>query len=189
MATMTEAATPTWRSDLLAGTVAGIEAEIRRAWQRLLRELDVTPGSPDETELAWLVVADPAAYDWRTVDGALDRLFCPECRRGLARGPASCETCEFHHRMRFGAREVDRPHVPPGNEHGLRVASAVARFRHRYSPRARVGYELVLPKLVAGRLPTTPQAQAGKALINKLTADECDRVTSCAEVEALAKGR
>ncbi|MBY8873283.1 hypothetical protein K7640_15725 [Micromonospora sp. PLK6-60] len=179
----------TWRSPLLADTVAGIEAEIRRAWQDLLGELDVAPGSPDETELAWLVAADPAEYDWRTVDGALDRLVCPDCHQRLARGPASCETCEFHHRMRFGAREVDRPHVHPRNEHGLRVASAVARFRHRYSPRARVGYELLLPDLVAGWLPTTPQAQAGKALINKLTDDECDRVTSLAEVESLARGR
>ncbi|GHJ12281.1 hypothetical protein TPA0908_02760 [Micromonospora sp. AKA38] len=119
---------------MLADTVAGLEREIRGAWELLLRELDVAPGSPEETELAWLVVDDPAAYDWRTVDGALDRLTCP-------------------------------------------------------ASRARVGYELALPELVAGALPTTPQAQAAKALINRLADDECDRVASFAEVEALAKGR
>ncbi|MEU4593623.1 hypothetical protein [Micromonospora aurantiaca (nom. illeg.)] len=91
--------------------------------------------------------------------------------------------------MRFGARERDRPHVPPGNEHALRVATAVTRSRHRYSPRARVGYELVLPDLLAGALPTTPQAQAAKAFINTLTDDECDRVVSLAEVVKLARGR
>ncbi|MGC4885976.1 hypothetical protein [Micromonospora sp. DT227] len=180
---------PVWRSPLLAGTVAGLEREIRGAWELLMRELDVAPGSPEETELAWLVVDDPAAYDWRTVDGALDRLTCPACGARLTGGPVTCEQCEFHHRMRFGAREADRPHVTPGNEHAVRVATAVVRARERYSPRARVGYELALPELVAGALPTTPQAQAAKALINRLTDDECDRVASFAEVEALAKGR
>ncbi|MEV4481612.1 hypothetical protein [Micromonospora coxensis] len=178
-----------WRSPVLAGIVASIEVELRQSWYRLLADLDVTPGSADEIEVARLVVDDPAGYDWRTVDAALDRLTCPSCGSTLTRGPMSCQTCELHHRMRFGAREVDRPHVPPGNEHGLRVATAVARGRHRYSPRARVGYELVLPDLVAGTLPTTAQAQAAKALINKLTDDECDRVTSLAEVERLARHR
>ncbi|GIJ13081.1 hypothetical protein ACFFMR_22000 [Micromonospora andamanensis] len=179
----------TWRSALLGRVVAEIETEIRRAWERLAVDLDVDPDSSEAIEVAWLVVDDPAAYDWRTVDGAIDRLSCPACGARLTQGPAACETCEFHHRMRFGAREVDRQHVPPGNEHALRVASAVARTRHRYSARARVGYELVLPELVAGALPTTPQAQAGKALINKLTDDECDRVVSFAQVEELARGR
>jgi hypothetical protein len=179
----------TWRSALLARVIAEIEAEIRQAWERFAVDLDVAPDSPAAVELAWLVVSEPAAYDWRTVDGALDRLICPACGSRLTQGPVACETCEFHHGMRFGAREVDRRHVPPGNEHALRVASAVARTRHRYSARARLGYELVLPELVAGALPTTAQAQAGKALINKLTDDECDRIASFAEVEELARGR
>ena len=123
------------------------------------------------------------------MDGALDRLRCPDCGSRLTGGPVGCGTCDYYHRMRFGAREVDRPNVPPGNEHGLRVATAVARSRHRYAPRARVGYELVLPDLVAGTLPTTRQAQAAKALINRLTDDECDRVASVAEVERLARDR
>ncbi|MEV5630540.1 hypothetical protein [Micromonospora tulbaghiae] len=178
-----------WRSPALAAAVARLEGEIRDAWERLRGELDVVPGSPEECELAWLVVDDPGAYDWRTVDGAVDRLTCPACRERLTAGPITCEMCEFRHRMRFGAREQDRPHVPRGNEHALRVATAVTRSRHRYSPRARVGYELVLPDLLAGALPTTAQAQAAKALINKLTEGECDRVASFADVEDLAGGR
>ncbi|MFC4107135.1 hypothetical protein [Micromonospora zhanjiangensis] len=185
---MTDAA-PTWRSPRLAEVVAGLDAEIRRAWAGLLRDRDVAPDSPEETELARLVADDPSAYDWRTVDGAIDRLRCPDCGSRLTGGPATCGTCEFHHRMRFGAREVDRPGVPPGNEHAIRVATAVARARHRYSPRARAGYELLLPDLVAGALPTTPQAQSAKALINKLTPAECDRVTSLADVRHLAADR
>jgi hypothetical protein len=97
--------------------------------------------------------------------------------------------CTYYHGMRFGAREVDRPNVPAGNEHAIRVAFAVARTRTRYSPRARVGYELLLPGVLAGALPTTPQAQAAKALINKLTPEECDQVTSMADVEDLTRDR
>ncbi|MFI7247495.1 hypothetical protein [Micromonospora chalcea] len=178
-----------WRSPELAAAVIRLEGEIRDAWAQLRGELDVAAGSPEECELAWLVVDDPGAYDWRAVDGAVDRLTCPDCGARLTAGPVTCASCEFRHRMRFGARERDRPHVPPGNEHALRVATAVTRSRHRNSPRARVGYELVLPDLLAGVLPTTAQAQAAKALINRLTDDECDRVASLAEVEELARGR
>lgn len=47
----------------------------------------------------------------------------------------------------------------------------------------------MLPDLVAGLLPTTAQAQAAKALINKLTPDECDTVVSLAEVAELTRDR
>ncbi|GIH15744.1 hypothetical protein [Rugosimonospora africana] len=180
---------PEWRSTTLARVIDRLETELARAWADLLTDQRIAAGSPDETALCWLVVEDPAAHDWRVVDAALDRLSCADCGHILTRGPAACERCGFHHNMRFGAREVDRAGVPPGNEHAIRVAFAVARARARYSPRARVGYELVLPALVAGALPTTPQAQAAKALINKLTPEECDRVTTLTEVERLAHGR
>jgi hypothetical protein len=49
--------------------------------------------------------------------------------------------------------------------------------------------ELGLPDLLEGRLPSTPQAQALKAAINKLTDDERERVTTFDEVTALAAGR
>ena len=97
--------------------------------------------------------------------------------------------CDLADGFRFAASEVDRPAVPPRNEHAIRVASAVARTRDRYSPRARVGYELLLPDLIDGVLPSTPQAQALKALINELTPEQCDRVTTIAEVEELACGK
>jgi hypothetical protein len=112
------------------------------------------------------------------------------CRRFHARdGFVTCQTCTYYHGMRFGAREVDRPNVPAGNEHAIRVAFAVAHTRTRYSPRARIGYELLLPELLAGTLPTTDQAQAAKAMINKLTPEECDHVTSLAGVKDLTRDR
>ncbi|TDB76139.1 hypothetical protein [Micromonospora sp. KC723] len=180
--------TPAWRSTALAQTIGEIEAQLDLAWARLLGELNVAPGSADETALGWLVVDNPAEHDWRIVDAALDRLTCAQCRSTLTRGPATCQRCTYHHEVRFVAREVDRPNVPAGNEHAIRVSFAVARNRIRYSPRARVGYELILPVLVAGALPTTKEAQAAKALINKLTPEECDQVATFADVERLALG-
>ncbi|WP_326554874.1 hypothetical protein [Micromonospora sp. NBC_01813] len=178
-----------WRSPELARTIESIEAELDQAWAALLAERGVAAGSAEETALGWLVVDNPAEHDWRIVDAAIDRLPCTDCGSALARGPATCHRCTYHHGVRFAGREVDRPEVPPGNEHAIRVACAVARTRDRYSPRARVGYELVLPDLVAGTLPTTRQAQAGKALINKLTPDECDQVATFADVERLTGDR
>jgi len=57
-----------WRSTSLAQTIGKIEAELELAWARLLSELDVASGSPDETALCWLVVDNPAEHEWRTVD-------------------------------------------------------------------------------------------------------------------------
>lgn len=164
-----------WRTDAVASAVQQLEAEVRDAWVAFLAGWGVPAGSADELGLAGEVVADPGEHPWRVVDGALDRLTCPDCRERLGSGPVGCESCGFHDRMRFGAREVDRPGVVPGNEHALRVSFAVARNRHRYSPRARVGYELALPGLLTGGLPTTAEAQAAKALINRLTPDDRSR--------------
>ncbi len=65
----------------------------------------------------------------------------------------------------------------------IRVSSAVARTRHRYSPRARAGYELLLPDLLDGALPTTAQAQRAKHLINQLTDDELEHLITPADLQ------
>ena len=103
------------------------------------------------------------------MDGALKQLTCTECGSGLAAGPLGCAACDLANGYRFAARET-------GTEHALRVSSAVARTRHRYTPRARTGYELVLPCLLAGKIPTTPQAQRAKDRINQLSDQELDQL-------------
>jgi hypothetical protein len=178
-----------WRSEALARAVEQIEIGMDQAWATLLETTAVQAGSPEETDLAWLVADRPAEGDWRLVDAALDRLSCPDCECELTTGPVSCRTCTYYHGLRFAARELDRPHVQAGNEHAVRVASAVARARTRYSPHARAGYELLLPLLLAGAFPPSAQAQAARALINKLTDEECDQVTSMSDVENRARGR
>lgn len=150
-----------------------VEASIAASWAAFCAEHEAFG-----PELAEIVLQNPAEFEWRVVDAALDQLACAECGSARGAGPVSCGACEFANGMRFGAIEVDRPNVPPGNEHAIRVSSAVARTRHRYLPRVRAGYEIVLPHLLDGKLPTTAQAQAGKAILNKLSDDELEALTS-----------
>jgi hypothetical protein len=158
----------------LIAALRQVEDSIDEAWRQFCADSEVTPGTAEERELAEVVLQDTSEFDWRVVDGALKQLTCPDCASGLGAGPTGCASCDQANGFRFAAREVDRPGVPPGNEHAIRVSSAVARTRHRYSPRARAGYELYLPDLLEGALPTTPEAQRMKAIINQLTDDEAE---------------
>lgn len=139
-------------------------------------------GLNDQRDLAKVVLQDPSEFDWRVVDAALTKLSCDDCGNGLGAGPVGCHACDQANGFRFAARETDRPNVPPGNEHAIRVASAVARTRDRYSPRARCGYEVGLPYVLAGELPTTSEAQALKAIINTLTDEQLETVVSYEEL-------
>jgi hypothetical protein len=167
----------------LIAALRQVEDSIDEAWRQFRTESGITAGTADERDLAEVVLQDTSEFDWRVVDGALKQLTCPDCGSGLGAGPTGCANCDQANGFRFAAREIDRPDVPPGNEHAIRVSSAVARTRHRYSPRARAGYELYLPDLLEGALPTTPQAQRTKALINQLTDDELEHLLTPADLQ------
>ena len=160
-----------------------VEDSIDAAWTAFCTQSHVAPGTAESRELAEVVLQDTSEFDWRVVDGALDQLTCPDCGRTLGSGDTSCTPCNQANGFRFAARETDRPGVPPGNEHAIRVSSAVARTRHRYTPRARAGYELLLPDLLAGALPTTAQAQHAKDRINRLTDTELEHLLTPADLE------
>jgi hypothetical protein len=151
-----------------------VEDSIDAAWDSFRVASGVAP--QDAHELAEIVLQDTSEFDWRIVDGAMKQLTCPHCHAQLGAGPEGCPNCDRANGFRFAARETDRPGVPPGNEHAIRVSSAVARTRHRYTPRARAGYELLLPDLLAGALPTTAEAQRAKHLINQLSDDELEHL-------------
>ncbi|WP_414941315.1 hypothetical protein [Amycolatopsis sp. cmx-11-51] len=167
-----------------AEALAAIEVSIEDRWRQFLAEYGATSGTKEEIDLAEMVVADTSAFAWRVVDAALSRLRCAVCGDELGAGPTGCGKCDHANGFRFAASEIDRHATPPGTEHGLRVATAVARTRHRYGTRARCGFELGLPDLLEGKLPSTAQAQAYRAAIDKLTEEDCERVTSFEEVLA-----
>ncbi|MDP4508481.1 hypothetical protein [Nonomuraea turcica] len=140
---------------------------VEEGWRAFLeREFDTTEPS-DERVIAEMVVDEPDKHPWRVVDAAYDRLTCAECGDRLSRGPATCAACNLAHGFRYSAIEIDRPGVPPGNEHALRVNVSVARRPYGISESEVLLRRLSLPILLDGLLPTTTQAQATKAMANK----------------------
>ncbi|WP_223167698.1 hypothetical protein [Nonomuraea sp. SYSU D8015] len=125
-----------------------------------------TAESSDERLIAEMVVDEPDKHPWRVVDAAYDRLTCAECGGRLSRGPASCAACNLANGFRYSAVEIDRPGVPPGNEHALRVNVAVMRRPYGIPESEVLLRRLSLPVLLDGLLPTRAQAQATKAMAN-----------------------
>ncbi|WP_283133429.1 hypothetical protein [Rhizohabitans arisaemae] len=138
-----------------------VEAE----WRSFLRSWDV--GGDQETILAELVVDEPNRHDWRVVDAALDRLVCPDCGDRLSRGPTDCAACNLAHGFRYVAIETDRPGVPPGNEHAIRVNVSVVRRPQITSEQEVLARRLALPFFLIGLLPTRQEAQRMSALIKR----------------------
>ncbi|GHC95501.1 hypothetical protein GCM10010313_00520 [Streptomyces violarus] len=137
---------------------------VEEEWAAFLRHWGVT-GGEQETALAELVVAEPDRHDWRVVDAALDRLACTDCGDRLGRGPAGCHVCDLAHGFRYAAIETDRPGVPPGNEHAVRVNVSVVRRPQVTSESEVLVRRLLLPLLLVGFLPTTEEAQRMSALV------------------------
>lgn len=165
--------------DLVDGLVEG-------AWTAFLRQWDTVAGGDQERALAEMVAAEPHRHDWRIVDAALDRLGCPDCGGRLARGPAGCPACDLAHGFRYAAVETDRPGVPPGNEHAIRVNVSVVRRPQVTSESEVLVRRLLLPLLLAGFLPTTQEAQRVSALVKKSPPGRRAQLVEQA-VEALAE--
>ncbi|MER5835163.1 hypothetical protein ABT116_31125 [Streptomyces sp. NPDC002130] len=144
-----------------------VDGIVEEEWAAFLRQWDTTPGGTQERTLAEMVAAEPDRHDWRLVDAALDRLRCPDCGDRLTRGPVGCPACDRAHGYRYAAIETDRPGVPPGNEHAIRVNVSVVRRPQVSSDGEVLVRRLLLPLLLAGFLPTTEEAQRISALVKK----------------------
>ncbi|MDT0386542.1 MULTISPECIES: hypothetical protein [Streptomyces] len=143
-----------------------VDGVVEEEWGAFLRRWDVA-GGDEERSLAEMVAAEPDRYDWRVVDAALDRLECPDCGERLARGPVGCPACDLAHGFRYAAIETDRPGVPPGNEHAIRVNVSVVRRPHVTSDGELLVRRLLLPLLLVGYLPATEEAQRLSAQLKK----------------------
>lgn len=141
---------------------AWIETDLDAAWARALAESGVEAGGTargafpdaDEGVFAEAVAADPSGVPWRVFDAALSRVRCAACGTALGSGPAGCGPCDLAHGNRFAAAEPDRAGVPPGNEHAIRVATAVVRVPHRFPPHMPPRSAYGLPHFIAGHLPS-----------------------------------
>jgi hypothetical protein len=76
-----------------------------------------------------------------------------------------CSECNLAHGFRYAAIETDRPGVPPGNEHAIRVNISVIRRPQMTSTQELLARRLLLPALLVGFLPITEQAQRISAVI------------------------
>ncbi|MBB5799893.1 hypothetical protein [Streptomyces caelestis] len=141
-----------------------VDGLVEEEWAAFSRHWDVT-GCEQETALAELVVAEPDRHDWRVVDAALDRLACTDCGDRLGRGPVGCHACLLAHGFRYAAIETDRPGVPPGNEHAVRVNVSVVRRPQGISESEVLVRRLLLPLLLVGFTPTIEEAQRVSALV------------------------
>ncbi len=137
-------------------------------WRRFLDDWQ----GESEHEIARLVVDEPDRHDWRVVDAALDKITCGECGERLSRGPTTCSPCNLAHGFRYAAVETDRPGVPPGNEHAVRVNVSVVRRPQITSAQELLARRLLLPALLVGFLPTTAQAQRFSSMIKANPAPE-----------------
>ncbi|MEU8172000.1 hypothetical protein AB0C14_03930 [Microbispora hainanensis] len=144
-----------------------VDAIVEEGWRDfLLREFGGKVAPADERAIAEMVADEPDRHDWRVVDAALDRLICDQCGCPLGRR-AGCPRCDVAHGMRYVARETDRPGVPPGNEHAIRVNVSVVRRPEGISAPEMLARRLLLPAILAGFLPTTEQAQRMAALVKR----------------------
>lgn len=164
-----------------------VEASIEAAWTDVRGHGD---RGDSESELALSVVEHPDRHPWRVVDAALDRLLCPACGSRLGSGARGCASCDFADGFRFAAREPDRHGVGAGNEHAIRVCTAVLRAPGRYPAWSVAANRLFLPLFLGGQMPTRRQqedllaaSQRGLPAISEL-----ERAGSFGELAAIAKG-
>lgn len=162
--------------------LAAVERSIEAAWEAERAQ------HPDEDDAATArrVVDDPSLHPWRLVDAALLRLPCNACGEALGMGPVGCGPCDLAHGFRFAAREPDRPGVPPGNEHAIRVSAAIQRAPHRYPAWTVAGNRLRLPLFLAGDMPTRREQEVMVAARRRGSAPDEQGAATFSELAARA---
>lgn len=162
--------------------LAIVERSIQAAWEHERTQ------HPDEDEAATArrIVDEPGEHPWRLVDAALLRLRCEACGTALGSGAMGCAACDLAHGFRFAAREPDRPGVPPGNEHAIRVSAAVLRAPHRHPAWAVESNRVHLPLFLAGDMPTRRQQEVMLTARDRGVTVEAAGARSFAELAARA---
>lgn len=139
---------------------AAIEEIWLADWRALLLQEGIATGTPEEKELAQVVLAEFVRHPWTVMDIAMSLLRCSQCGGELGESYQDCAECG----MAFGASLLAE-FGATANEHALHIGRWVLRHHQRHSPNAVIAWRMSVPRLLTGWLPATAGAQKIMALI------------------------
>lgn len=172
------------------------EQPIQAAWQTLLQAQQITPGTPEERELAATVLLHSPEYWWDEVEAAMRLTPCATCGGPLGYGKPECMQCWSDSNM-FWGKDVE--YTSDGrlsrNEHALRVVLRGLGQEKRHSQASLTGWRLFLPFLLHADLQHAPgtekkdvaYAQAINAWIKAGRGHELFKCQSIEEMYALTR--
>jgi len=155
-------------------------------WGALLSGNGVAEGTPEERELATLVLADePGSHPWTCDDWAMRRTPCPECRAELGSGALDCLVCASADQARWAWDHTAPPGAMRPDEHSLRLAVACLRSAERRRPGIVGFWRLALPFLLVGENPTRAQARRIRTYLMAGREDELSAADGIAAMASL----
>lgn len=137
-------------------------------WAALLAAEQVAPGSDDERVLARVVLGEWDRHPFTVLDIAMTKLVCEGCGREQGASYTTCWPCKeaFGNALAAEANGVEQPGrgawSPPATprlDHAWHIGRWVVRHPDQHSRPIVVGWTASLPRLLAGELPTTAEAQ------------------------------
>ena len=126
-------------------------------WAALLEREAVAPGGEDERLLAEVVLGEWERHPFTVLDVAMTLLTCPDCGRELGSTYGDCWPCKeaFGHALAAEGNGITRL------DHAWHIGRWVVRHPDQHSAASVAGWSAHLPRLLAGDLPTTAEAQRG----------------------------
>lgn len=126
-------------------------------WAGLLDAEGVAPGTGEEATLAAVVIDEWQRHPFTALDVAMTMLTCEDCGRELGAGGNACWPC----RRAFGNALAAEANGASLLDHAWHIGRWVVRHPHLHSRAVVLGWRSNLPRLLAGDLPTTAEAQRG----------------------------
>jgi hypothetical protein len=123
-------------------------------WAALLEMEQIEGGTPDETLLAQVVIEESEQHPFTVVDMAMSLLTCGTCGNELGSYYKDCGECG----MAFGSSLLSE-HGATANEHALHIGRWVLRHKHQHSKDSITGWQMTMPRILTGWLPSTADAQ------------------------------
>jgi uncharacterized protein (UPF0212 family) len=140
-------------------------------WNALLQEERVAAGSEEERLLARVVTSEFGRHAWTVMDVAMSLQRCSQCGNELGEAYQDCGECG----MAFGA-SIQAEFGATANEHALHIGRWVLRYPQRHSTNVVAAWRLTLPRILAGWLPSTQEAQQAMAMIKAGQLEQVQRL-------------